>query len=484
MTTFSDLGLAQPVQRAVAAAGYETPTPVQAAAIPALMEGRDVLGIAQTGTGKTAAFVLPLLDQLAREPGRMGPGKARALILAPTRELAAQIADAFRTYGKFLRVRSALVVGGAKAGPQLRALNASPDVIVATPGRLEDFMGTGAVKLDDTEIVVLDEADQMLDMGFVPAIRRILGQVAEPRQTVLFSATMPKPIKALANEFQTEPETIAITPAAQPANRIDQQALAVPASEKRTRLVELLNGEGAAASKGRAIVFTRTKRGADRVCDHLVKAGLSAGAIHGNRNQNQRDRALRAFRTGRTPILVATDVAARGIDVDDVALVVNYELPEVPEVYVHRIGRTGRAGRSGTAIALCDPGERALLRDIERLTGQTLLNDGQGPDAVSDSAGGRGRGKGRPGGGGRGRSGRSNGGQGGAGSRPRQAAGKAGPRHGGGKAAHGGGHAGGGHAGGAKAGHGQRSRAGQGGGRPGGGRQGQGGNRPQARQGA
>ncbi|MEM8813159.1 MAG: DEAD/DEAH box helicase [Pseudomonadota bacterium] len=382
MTSFDTLGLAEPILHAVAAEGYESPTPIQEQTIPSLLTGRDVLGIAQTGTGKTAAFVLPLLDRLYREPQKTKPGRIKSLILAPTRELAAQIADNIAAYGKQIRVRTAVVVGGVKPRPQIRALAGGLDILVATPGRLEDHVRSGAVSLDDVHYVVLDEADQMLDLGFIPAIRRILGSLPPNRQTVLFSATMPKQIAGLAKEFQNDPVRIAVAPAARPIDRIDQQVIAVDPGTKAERLAGVLRD----TAFGRTIVFTRTKRGADRVAKSLGKAGFEAAAIHGDKSQNQRTRALDAFRDFKTPILVATDIAARGLDIDDVSHVVNYDLPNVPETYVHRIGRTARAGRDGVALTLLDPAERGLLAEIERLIGRRLIDDHAVPTSVDAPA--------------------------------------------------------------------------------------------------
>jgi ATP-dependent RNA helicase RhlE len=365
---FPDLGLAGSLLQAVSAEGYATPTPIQAQVIPAMLIGEDILAIAQTGTGKTAAFVLPLLDRLTR---RRRPPRARscgALILAPTRELAAQIAASIRTYGRFTRHSVTVIVGGAKPGPQIRAMARGVDIVVATPGRLLDHLSSGVVNLGDTDAVVLDEADQMLDLGFMPAIRRILARIEGDRQTVLLSATMPSPIRRLADEFLTDPLEIAVGPAARPIELIEQSAMHVDRSGKQQALIDILAGR----EVERAIVFTRTKRGADRVNLYLQKAGLVADALHGNKSQGQRQRTLAGFRSGKVRVLVATDIAARGIDVDDVSHVVNFELPDVPEAYVHRIGRTARAGKSGVAVSLYDHSERALLRDIERLIGRTL----------------------------------------------------------------------------------------------------------------
>lgn len=376
MKQFTDLGLAEALLRALTAEGYTTPTPIQSEVIPAMMAGRDVLGIAQTGTGKTASFVLPLLNQIDLDGERAKPKSCRALILAPTRELAAQIADSIRTYGRFTRHSVAVVIGGAKAGPQIRTMARGVDILVATPGRLLDHVSTGAIRLDNTGIVVLDEADQMLDLGFMPAIRRLMAKLPENKQTVLLSATMPKQIRGLAKDFMSNPVEISVAPVARPIDLIDQKVMYVDRSAKRKMLADILSGE----TIERAIVFTRTKRGADRVCDHLKKANLSAAAIHGDKSQGQRQRALAAFKAmGKTSVtvLVATDIAARGIDVDDVSHVINYELPNVPESYVHRIGRTARAGKSGTAITLCDASETGLLRDIERLIGRTFDVSGE-----------------------------------------------------------------------------------------------------------
>ncbi len=368
MTDFDSLGLAEPILRAVAAEGYQTPTPIQNEVIPTMLAGRDILGIAQTGTGKTAAFVLPLLNGIAGSKRKAAPKTCKALILVPTRELAAQVADSIRTYGKRLKPSVAVVVGGLRPQPQIRALASGIDIVVATPGRLEDHLGTGAVRLDRTTTVVLDEADQMLDLGFAPAIRRILGQLPEQRQTVLLSATMPKQIRKLARDYLTQPEEIAVAPVSRPIDRIEQTVLWTEKAAKRDRLVELLREYDVE----RAIVFTRTKHGADRVSRHLDRAGLSAAAIHGDKSQGQRDRALGAFRKAKVNILVATDIAARGIDIDDVSHVFNFDLPNVPEAYVHRIGRTARAGKSGIAVSLCDPAERGLLKDIEKLIDRDL----------------------------------------------------------------------------------------------------------------
>jgi ATP-dependent RNA helicase RhlE len=381
VTKFSDLGLAETLLRALDREGYETPTSIQAQSIPLLLQGRDLLGIAQTGTGKTAAFALPILNSFLADRRRPAPFTARALVLAPTRELAAQIADSFRAYGQLMRPSVGVIVGGVSHRPQAEMLSRGLEVLVATPGRLLDHIASGRLKLGATQVLVLDEADHMLDLGFIAPIRKIVGKLPRERQTLLFSATMPKEIAGLAAEMLNEPAEVSVTPVATTAERVDQHVFLVDGAAKREMLVELMSD----AEVSRAIVFTRTKRGADRVAQHLGAAGVGAEAIHGDKSQNQRLRALDGFRRGRTRVLVATDIAARGIDIDGVTHVVNYELPETPEAYVHRIGRTARAGASGRAISLCDNGERPLLRQIERLTRQTLaFTDHRSADARRD----------------------------------------------------------------------------------------------------
>jgi ATP-dependent RNA helicase RhlE len=368
VTTFADLGLAEIILRALAQEDYVSPTPIQAQAIPVLLEGRDLLGIAQTGTGKTAAFALPIIQHLLAAQRRPAPRTATVLVLAPTRELAAQIAESFRSYGRFARISVGLIVGGVSHGPQIKALTGGLDVLVATPGRLLDHVAEGHLRLDATQTIVLDEADHMLDLGFIVPIRKIVSRLPARRQNLFFSATMPKEIASLADDLLKNPVTVKVTPEATTAERVNQRVLLVDGSAKRDILVQLF----ADPSLARAIVFTRTKRGADRVAQHLDAAGVGASAIHGNKSQNQRMRALEDFRNGRTRALVATDIAARGIDIDGVTHVVNFELPDTPEAYVHRIGRTARAGAAGAAISLCDSSERPLLRAIERITRQSL----------------------------------------------------------------------------------------------------------------
>ena len=368
MTHFKDLGLAEPILRALEDEGYTEPTPIQTQGIPVAMAGNDIMGIAQTGTGKTASFVLPILDKLARNDKRPTPKATEALIIAPTRELVAQIAENIRKYSKHMRVSVTIVVGGVKPGPQIRKLASGSHIIVATPGRLLDHMNSGYVSLSNTNFVVLDEADHMLDLGFIPDIRRIMKQLPKKRQTSLFSATMPKQIKSLARDFQSNPVEVAVAAVSKPIERITQSVQLLDQASKRIALTEILSEKNVE----RAIVFTRTKRGADRVSKQLQQAGISATAIHGNKSQGQRVRALESFKSGETTIMVATDIAARGIDIDDVSHVINFELPEVPEAYVHRIGRTARAGRTGIAISLCDPSEVKLLKEIEKLIGSKL----------------------------------------------------------------------------------------------------------------
>jgi len=331
-----------------------------------MIAGGDIVGIAQTGTGKTASFVLPLLHHIHEQARKPQPKTCGALILAPTRELAAQIHDNVRLYAKFMNVSSALVVGGVKPHKQIKALARGLDILVATPGRLEDHQSTGAIRLSATNTIILDEADQMLDMGFIPAIRRILGSLPKRRQTILMSATMPKQIRALSNDFLYKPQEIAVTPTSKPIEKIEQRLMSAMGQNKRQMLVELLKNEPIE----RAIVFSRTKHGANKIVQHLEKAGLSAVAIHGNKSQGQREKALAAFKSGSIKTLVATDIAARGIDVDGVSHVINIDLPQVPEVYVHRIGRTARAGKSGVAISFCSDVELDLLKAIEKLVGR------------------------------------------------------------------------------------------------------------------
>jgi ATP-dependent RNA helicase RhlE len=371
--SFPELGLSEPLLRAIEAEGYVVPTPIQAAAIPLLLAGRDLLGSAQTGTGKTAAFALPVLERLTAMPpaARGRRASIRALVLSPTRELASQIGDSFRTYGRHLHLRFATIFGGVGQSPQTRALRQGVDVLVATPGRLVDLINQGFVDLSGVEIFVLDEADRMLDMGFLPDLRRVLAKLPARRQTIFLSATLPEPIVALANSMLQRPARVQIDPIKATTELIDQSICHVPRQEKADVLADLL----ATRPIERALVFTRTKRGADRVVKQLARSGIRAEAIHGNKSQSVRQRALENFKSRRTRILVATDLAARGIDVEGISHVFNYDLPHEPEMYVHRIGRTGRAGASGSAVSLCEPDERRHLKAIERLIRKTLVID-------------------------------------------------------------------------------------------------------------
>ena len=369
--TFADLGLAQPLLAALTTLEYTQPTPIQAKAIPHIMMGRDLQGIAQTGTGKTAAFALPIMHRLLvdrRAPAKRG---VRCLVLAPTRELANQIAQSFRDYGRQTGLRTALMYGGTPKLKQARAVANGIDVLVATPGRLMDHMQDGAVVLNGVEVLVLDEADHMLDLGFIVPIRKIAQTISPTRQTLFFSATMPKEIATLAGQMLKNPVHVAVNPIATTAERVQQRVIFVDTARKRPMLAELLKD----SRMSRTLVFTRTKHGADRVTQHLEAAGLATAAIHGDKSQPQRERALQAFKDGRVRVLVATDIAARGIDVDGVSHVVNFDLPNVPEAYVHRIGRTARAGQAGIAISFCDASERPHLRGIEKLIGTRLEVD-------------------------------------------------------------------------------------------------------------
>jgi ATP-dependent RNA helicase RhlE len=366
--SFDDLGLAEPLLRAVRAENYTQPTPIQAQAIPYLLEGRDLLGIAQTGTGKTAAFALPILERLSANPVPRRRGAVRALILTPTRELAVQILESFRAYGRHLGLRSAVIFGGVGQQPQVDNLARGLDILVATPGRLLDLMNQRHADLRDLSIFVLDEADRMLDMGFIHDVKRIVATLPKERQTLFFSATMPGEVERLANGILKEPVRIEVTPPATTVERIDQRVYFVDAGNKNALLADLLKNPAVE----RALVFTRTKHGADRVAKHVARVGVEAQVIHGNKSQNARQRALNDFRDGNTRVLVATDIAARGIDVDGITHVINFEIPEVPETYVHRIGRTARAGRDGIALTFCDASEKSLLRDVEKLTRKAL----------------------------------------------------------------------------------------------------------------
>ncbi len=358
-TTFASLGLDSTLCDAVAAAGYESPTPIQAQAIPPVIEGRDLLACAQTGTGKTAAFALPILHRLVKNPGR----GIRALILAPTRELAIQIGESFETYSRGQSIRTAVVYGGVGLEPQVQKIRRGIDVLVATPGRLIDIAGRGVVDVRNLEVFVLDEADRMLDMGFIHDVKRIIAQLPKQRQNLLLSATIPKEVEALIAQILRDPARVEVTPVSSTTELVEQKIFFVDRANKRHLLLHLVQNRGVT----RGLVFTRTKSTANRVAEFLTKAGVPAAAIHGNKSQGARQRALGDFRSGKVPVLVASDIAARGIDIDEVSHVINYDLPNVPETYVHRIGRTGRAMATGDAWSLVDASERPWLRDIEKV---------------------------------------------------------------------------------------------------------------------
>ena len=424
MTTFTDLHLAEPLLRALAEEGYTTPTPIQAGAIPHLMTGRDLMGLAQTGTGKTAAFALPILHRLLANRRPAPPKGARVLVLAPTRELASQIDASFATYARHMRLTHTVVFGGVGQGRQVDAMRRGVDVLIAAPGRLLDLMGQGLIELSGLEVLVLDEADRMLDMGFVRDIRRIIATLPRDRQTLLFSATMPGSIVELSSTLLRNPVRVEVAPPSTTVDRVRQTVMFVEEGDKKAALELLLKSPKVV----RAIVFTLMKHEANKVAEYLTARGIEAEAIHGNKSQGARERAMGAFRSGSLKVLVATDIASRGIDVDDVSHVFNYDLPNVPESYVHRIGRTARAGRDGWAISMCDPTQRAWLRDIEKEIGQpvTVFADHpyhseaarlstQRPPVLGSGGRGQGQGRGRPA-----NTGRSHGG--GQGGRPRRAA--------------------------------------------------------------
>jgi len=420
--SFETLGVNAVILRALSEEGYTAPTPIQAAAIPPLLTGRDLLGLAQTGTGKTAAFAIPILQNLSAQPapGRGTKPDIRALILTPTRELAIQIGESFAAYGRYLRIRHAVIFGGVSQHSQVQALQRGVDVLIATPGRLLDLIDQKFIHLHHLKIFVLDEADRMLDMGFIHDVRKVISKLPAHRQNLFFSATMPPDAQKLADAILEDPEQVAVTPVSSTAETVDQVVFFVDKENKRNLLRDLLATD---RSIRNALVFTRTKHGADRVARDLTKAGIPAEAIHGNKSQNARQRALQAFKTGEARVLIATDIAARGIDIEALSHVIQFELPEVPETYVHRIGRTGRAGAAGAAIAFCDADERPLLRDIEKLirrqvpmvsghpyeaafapeVGSGSTGPKPGPKgAVRDRRGGRGPGRpARPGSGGR-----------------------------------------------------------------------------------
>ncbi len=398
-TDFPGLGLADPILAGLAGQGFTSPTPIQAQAIPSVLAGRDLLGIAQTGTGKTGAFIWPMLQHLATGGARKPAPKrgTRALVLAPTRELALQIDETAAALRGRLGFRHACIFGGVGRNPQVRALARGVDLVVGTPGRLLDLMSTGDLRLDAVTHLVLDEADRMLDMGFIHDVKKIVAQVPKARQTLLFSATMPADVAKLAAGILHDPLRVEVTPEVVTVEKIDQQVFHIEQKGKQGLLTDLLRDP----SLSRVIVFTRTKHGANRVADKLTRAGVEAAAIHGNKSQNARQKALGSFRDGDTRVLVATDIAARGIDVEEITHVINFELPNVPESYVHRIGRTARAGRGGIAFSFCAPDERPYLKDIETLTGVRLsvaraaAND-SAPAAAKDTPAGDRRPEGQP----------------------------------------------------------------------------------------
>lgn len=368
LNTFQELELIEPVQRALAEENYKTPTPIQAQTIPAALEGHDVLGCAQTGTGKTAALALPILNRLGKNSRKAAPNRPLALVLAPTRELAIQIGESFQTYGRHLRLRHVLVYGGVSQGNQVRALNRGAHVLIATPGRLLDLMNQGHIKLEQLETFVLDEADRMLDMGFLPDLKRIISQLPAQRQSLFFSATLAPKITELAQSLLKNPVSVNVTPKKSSVKKIQQQLMYVDRNGKQALLQKIIGG----GEVERALVFIRTKRTANMLAQRLVQAGFKATAIHGNKSQNARQQALEAFRSKKVQVLVATDVAARGIDIDGITHVINFDLPVEAESYVHRIGRTGRAGAEGIAISFCSSDERSDLRAIENLIGHKV----------------------------------------------------------------------------------------------------------------
>lgn len=380
MLDFNGLGLLSPLSAGLATAGYTTPTPIQAQALPAALAGRDVLGLAQTGTGKTAAFALPVLQALTKADKRARPHYPRALIMLPTRELALQVGTVFDLLGVQLPFTNAVVHGGVSINPQIKALAAGVDILIATPGRLIDLMDQGKCKLDNIALFVLDEADRMLDMGFLPAVKKIVAKLPKTgRQTMFFSATMPNDVSGLAESLLHDHVRVEVTPPATTVERIDQSVIHLDMAQKAPTLVKLLSDPAVET----AIIFTRTKHGANKLAAQLAGAGLEADAYHANKSQNARERALDAFRAGKTRALVATDIAARGIDVDLITHVFNYDLPEVPDAYVHRIGRTGRAGRAGTAVSLVTPADRPLLKQIEKVTRQSIPRHAMEPAAAA-----------------------------------------------------------------------------------------------------
>jgi len=429
--TFDSLALSEPIQKALRDRDYTTPSPIQEKTIPYVLEGSDVMGCAQTGTGKTAAFALPILEHLSKNQARRTPKSPRVLVIAPTRELAIQIHESFLSYGKHLPFRSEVIFGGVGQNPQVRAIQKGPEILVATPGRLLDLIGQGHIRLNLLEVFVIDEADRMLDMGFIHDVRKVIRELPDRRQSLFFSATMPDSIIELAGSILRDPEHVEVTPPATTVEKIDQRLCHVASSDKRALLTDLIAERG----DGLSLVFTGMKHVANRIAEHLTKSGIPAAAIHGNKSQSARVRALEEFRSGKIKVLVATDIAARGIDVKGIDLVINYDLPNEPDSYVHRIGRTARAGAEGRAISLCDEKSQGMLRDIEKTirmqipldTDHNYHRDPQPGDRDEkqggrggNRGGGRGRGRGGNGGGNnRPRGGNSRGSGGGGGSRNR-----------------------------------------------------------------
>ncbi len=418
--SFDSLALSEPLQRALKERDYTIPSPIQEQTIPYVLEGHDVMGCAQTGTGKTAAFALPILEHLSKNPREIQRSAPRVLVIAPTRELAAQIDESFRSYGRHLPFHSEVIFGGVGQNPQVRALNRGPEILVATPGRLLDLMQQGLLSLKSLEVFVVDEADRMLDMGFIHDVRKIIAKLPERRQSLFFSATMPDSIIELSRSILRNPRHVEVTPPATTVEKIDQHLCHVAKTDKRELLAHLLATQRAESKDGLTLVFSATKHGANRIVEQLDRVGLQAAAIHGNKSQSARVRALENFRSGHTPILVATDIAARGIDVKGIALVINFDLPKEPDSYVHRIGRTARAGADGRAVSLCDEGSQGLLRQIERvIRGQIPVDrahpfhrEPQASDRDDKPQSGGGGGRGRSGGGGGGRGGQGGGGGG------------------------------------------------------------------------
>jgi len=366
--SFENLNLIEPILKALKTEGYTAPTPIQEQSIPIILERKDLLGCAQTGTGKTAAFAIPILQILESSKKFEGPRAIKCLILTPTRELAIQIGESFAAYGRHTGLKHAVIFGGVSQGSQVSALKSGVDILIATPGRLLDLINQKFVHLHYLKIFVLDEADRMLDMGFIHDVKKIITKIPEKRQTLFFSATMPDEIQKLANTILVNPEKVEVTPVSSTADTIDQSIYFVEKGDKKKLLIHLLNDRAIKS----ALVFTRTKHGADKITKDLIKAGIKAEAIHGNKSQNARQRALSGFKSGQIKALIATDIAARGIDIDELSHVINYELPNVPETYVHRIGRTGRAGANGVAFSLCDEEEMEYLKDIQKVIGREI----------------------------------------------------------------------------------------------------------------